>query len=636
MKKKPNCSAFPSIFSPAKIGTLELKNRLVSAPMGLYFISERDSVAEFLARRARGGVGLVMVGAGMITPDLPGAAMRSCSDKNLPKLEEILRLVHAEDTPVGIQLNHPGRQHYDNTIPIAPSPIPCSTSRLTPRELTTSEVESLVEDFAKGALRAKDLGFDLVELHGAHGYLISQFLSPRSNQRTDAYGGDVYKRARFLLDILRRSRGKVGPLFPITVRINSSDNVEGGLPPEEFKIIVKLIEEAGADLISVSGGVDGSYPLTIAPFYAPQALYAEAAAGVKRLVQIPVTVGCRIQDISTAEQIVSQGEADFVILGRALIADPDLPLKAARGDINEIRPCLYCNQGCMENLGGEKEPTCTVNPQLGLESQSVTRASQIKKIQVIGGGVSGLEAAWVAASRGHKVTLYEESDKLGGQWYLAAMPPHKEGFLHFLEWLEKRAIKEGVDIKMGARATLDSVKHDLPDAVIVATGATPIIPPIPGIERGVSAWDVLNGSAQVGDNAIIVGGSSVGLETAHFLSAKGKNVTVLEMQSKIGVDMAPTVRWHLRRLLDEHDVQIFTSTRLKKVAASGLVIETAEGESVLSGTADIIFAVGSRSKNSLESVLKGVVNEVHVIGDAAKPRNALVAVREGWEIGCKV
>lgn len=290
----------------------------------------------------------------------------------------------------------------------------------------------------------------------------------------------------------------------------------------------------------------------------------------------------------------------------------------------------------MKELEGEKAATCTVNPQLGFERQPVPKPSRIKNVMVIGGGLAGLEAAWVAASRGHQVTFYEENEELGGQWHLAARPPHKQGFLRFLQWLKRQAAKEGVQIRTGVRATLETVAEERPDAVILATGARPVIPPIPGIKGAVSAWEVLRGSRQVGDTVIILGGNSVGLETAHFLAAQRKKVTVLEMQSSIGSDMVATVRWHLRHLLGEHGVQTLRSTRLKEVCSKGLVVETKEGEKILPGAEDIVMAVGSRPENGLQSVIKDLVPDVYIIGDAAKPRNGLIAVRQGWETGCKV
>lgn len=624
-----------SLYSPVKIGTLELKNRLVFAPIALT-LGSRQRWADFLAARARGGVGLVMVASGMIMRNIPNSALPLYSDEFIPELRIISNMVHAQGVRVGIQVHHLGRQNHGMGTPVGPSPIPCPVTKILPRELTTFEVDALVEAYAEGVRRVKEAGFDLAEIHGAHGYLVSEFLSARSNQRSDGYGGDVYKRARFLTEILRCTRQKVGSSFPVSVRLNASDNIDDGLPPEEFAIIVKLVEEAGADLINISGGVNGSYPLTIAPFYARPALYVETAARVKQLVRVPVGVGCRIEDIETAERIVHQGQADLVFLGRPIVADPDLPLKALQGDHDDIRPCIYCNQGCMKELEGEKEATCTVNPQVGLERQPLPKADRIKKVMVIGGGLAGLEAAWVAANRGHRVTLYEKNKELGGQWLLAARPPSKQGFLRFLQWLRRQANKEGVRIKAGMQVTLDTIAEQRADTVILATGARPIIPQIPGINGAVSAWDVLSGSRHVGDTVIIIGGNSVGLETAHYLAAQGKKVTVMEMQSSIGSDMAATVRWHLRHLLDDHGVQILRSTRLKAVCCSGLVIESKEGEKILPGFEDLVIATGSQPENGLQSAIEGLVPEVYVIGDAAKPRNGLMAIREGWEVGCRV
>ena len=626
-----------SNFSPGKIGTMELKNRLVFAPISVRFGS-RERRDQFLLERARGGVGMVMLAAGKVMRDLPPTALhfRLYSDEFIPELAQISERIHAEGAKVGIQVTHVGSQDYFGTgTPVAPSAI-FRRGKVAARELTLSEVEDLVKEFAEGVRRAKDSGIDLAEIHGAHGYLVSQFLSPRSNQRTDRYGGDIYGRARFLIEILMRARQKAGPGYPLSVRLNASDNIEGGITSDEFEILVRLVEDAGASLVNVSGGVPFSYPLTIAPFYAPAALYADAAERVRHVLSIPVAVGCRIETAMAADEIVREGKADFVLLGRTLIADPDLPLKAQRGSFDEIRPCLFCNQGCLKELQGQKAATCVVNPAVGREGAPTPGPGHCKNVMVIGGGLAGLEAAMVAAKRGHRVVLYEKEEKLGGQWRLAAVPPHKANFLRFLHWLIAQAEKTGVQIKSGVLAGMDLIQKQHPDVVVLATGARPIKPSIPGLTGAVSAWDVLGGRCPVGSTVVIVGGNSVGLETAHLLAEQGKDVTVLEMQQKIGIEMAPTVRWHLLKHLEAAGVQILHSMRLIEVNSQGLVVEKNGERESLPLPDDIVYAVGSRSENELWPVVEDMVDEVHLIGDAARPRSALEAVREGWEVGSKI
>ncbi|MBI2867299.1 MAG: FAD-dependent oxidoreductase [Chloroflexi bacterium] len=627
--------ARPGLFSPLRVGTLTLQNRLAFAPIGLSLLS-RQQYLDFLAARAKGGAGLVMVAAGMVMRDVPADFIRLHADEFVPELRQISAAVHAHGAKVGIQVLHQGRQSPFPDEPVAPSPIPCPVTRRMPRELAAAEIEALVEDYAEGVRRARDAGFDLAEIHAAHGYLVSQFLSARSNQRADGYGGDLRGRSRFLTDILRRARQKVGRAFPISCRINGNDNIDGGLLPEETEAIAALAEEAGADLINVSGGVYGSYPVTIAPFYAAPALYVDVAARVKRRVRIPVGVACRIESVDLAERTVQEGKADLVALGRPLIADPDLPLKASRGDRDSIRPCIYCNQGCMKELDKVEPITCTVNPQVGREGMSVAPPQRKKRVLVIGGGLAGLEAAYSAARRGHTVTLYEEARELGGQWHLAAAPPLKQGYLRFLRWLTRQVEQHGVQVRLGAHATQETVANERPDAIVVATGAKPMIPPIPGIERAVTAWDVLWGQTPIGERVVIIGGNSVGLETAHSLAVAGKKVLVLEMQQYIGADMPSTVRWHLRRLLDQRGVQSMRSAKVKAIHSDGIVVETKEGEKALPAADTVVLAVGSHASREFAASLQGLAPEVYVVGDATRPRSALEAVREGWDVGCAI
>jgi 2,4-dienoyl-CoA reductase-like NADH-dependent reductase (Old Yellow Enzyme family)/thioredoxin reductase len=538
---------------------------------------------------------LIIAGGSLLQRDVPAEVVPIYTDECIPFLEEIAREVHKYGAKVGAQVEHQGQQtDFPDDPCIGPSPIPWSPNSRVPRELTIGEIKNLVEEFADAIRRIRDAGMDIAEIHGAHGYLITQFLSARSNRRTDEYGGNPTNRARFVVEIIRRAREKVGASFPICCRINASDYIEGGVTVEETKVYARLIEEAGADLINLSAGVYG-YPVTIAPMYAPPALNADYAGQVKKEVKIPVCVVGRIPGARLAEQIILEGKADLIAMARPLIVDPELPNKVMRGEEKRVRPCLYCNNGCMATMEFRTVMSrCTVNPWMGAEEmQELPRATSVKKVAVIGGGLAGLEAARVAAMRGHQVTVYEKADRLGGQWLLAAVPPSKDTFIPYLEWLIQEVKLAGAEIRLNTSVSPDDLKKDKPDAVIVATGCLPVQPPIPGIENAVTAWDVLQGKAQVGDKALIVGGNATGLEVAHLLAVQGKKVAVIEMTPRFGADMPPTVRWHLRKLLGEHGVKLMSNVKVRQINANKEVIAvTNEGEKTLSGYTEVNLATG--------------------------------------------
>ncbi len=629
------------LFSPMKIGSMELKNRLVMSAMGA-LIADFQRQLDFLGSRARGGPSLIIIPGGSIEPfGRRESPFRLYNDDFPPTIKQTLDIVHAGGARFGIQVNHGGRQSSSaltGVTPVAPSPIPSPVVKEMPRALETEEVKALVEKFAQGMRRAKVAGFDLVEVHGAHGYLVSQFLSPNANVRTDEYGGSVTNRARFVCQIVARARELVGPDYPISVRFNGSDHINGGMDVNDAVEVARLLEKAGASILNISAGVYGGLPLTIPPSYEPQGCYLHLAEAVKKAVNIPVIAVGRITDPRMAEDVLQRGIADLVAVARGMITDPEFPRKAMEGRFEDIRKCIGCNQGCMQ-IQDRRAPdgTCTVNPELGHEKEmALVPATRTKKIVVIGGGVAGMEAARVATLRGHRVVLYEEQERLGGQWHLAAAPPCKEDYLSYVEWQETQLKELGVQVKVGHRADRNSVAAESPDAVVIATGALPFIPTsVPGVNRPnvCSSWDILSGRVKPGHNVLIIGGNSVGLETAHFLSDKGHEVTVVEMATRFGVDLAPTVRWHLVHKLMEKKVRIETGAKLVAIEEAGVRVATRDGEALWKGYETVVLAVGARARNDLEPVLKDLVPELHVIGDAAKARNGLEAIREGAELG---
>jgi len=631
--------ALPLLFAPLKFGRIELKNRIVMPPAATCL--GEDAKLDFYVTRAKGGVGLIQLPPGSVDPASEYApSVPLYHDQAIPTLARLVDAIHAAGAVVSIQLWHGGRQLHvsdSDTAPVAPSPIAWSRGSRVPRELSIPEIEELIDKFARAAVRAQSAGVDFVEIHGAHGYLVSEFFSPQSNQRNDGYGGDIPGRARFAVEIIRRIKEKAGEHFPVSCRMNGADNVAGGLELDDAKAIAQTLESAGLDLISISAGVYGSCP-TIVPYVdAPNGCNVPLAEGVKRAVNIPVIAAGRINDPRLAEEILAAGKADLVGMFRALVTDPELPGKAARGEFAEIRKCIACNT-CTDAL--DLGPImCTVNPAFGREKElAIVLATRKKKVLVIGGGPAGLEAARVAALRGHEVTLYDKKPRLGGQWLLAAAPPHKQEFIELVNYHTQQLDKLGVTVILDKEVSPSLVEEIKPDAVVVATGAVPLELSLPGINHhSVSnAWDVLQGDVETGKSVLVVGGGNVGLETAHFLAEKGRQVTVIEKLKQVGTDMGGTVRFLLLRTLKEYGVTIARSTELKQLTPDGITVYRNGQEEVWPRFDNVVLAVGAQPLNVLATALKDVVEELYVIGDAAAPRRAVDAIREGAETGCRI
>jgi len=641
-RKAPG-KALRCLFTPIKIGQLELRNRIIMPPMIERLAVDgmvSEAVKDFYAARARGGVALIVLTPGVIDESMASYIQLGIyEDRFIPKLKELTDLVHASGAAIGIELMHLGRQggEIKGYRPVAPSPIPWAPHEEVPRELTIAEIEDLVEKFADGARRAREAGFDLVELHACHGYLLSGFLSPQANLRRDKYGGDVAGRARFVVEIVQRIKKKAGSNFPVSCRINGADHVPGGVTVDMACETARLLEDAGADLVGVSSGAYGSYPVIVPPYDQPHGCNVPLAERVKKAVRVPVAVAGRLDDPGVADEVLASGKADLIAVARGLLADPDLPNKALRGEFNDIRKCIACNV-CIDS--DPTEPiACTVNAEAGREREmQIVPAPRPKKVVVIGGGLAGLEAARVAALRGHKVSLFEEDKDLGGQWVLAATPPHKEDHRKFLNNLCWQLEKLGMDINLGKKVTAATVEELQPDAVIVATGAMPLVPPIAGVKRKgvITAWDVLR-KHTVGQRVLVVGGGMTGLETAEFLAQQGKEVVVVEQLKRVGADMGGTVRWHLMNRLKGQKVELITSTQVKEIGPEGAVTVLRNGrEETLRRFDATVLACGAKPRNEVAAQIESKVKELYIIGDAAKARKGLDAIREGAEVGRKV
>ncbi len=638
---------FTALFQPIKIGKLEIKNRLSVPPMGTGFAADDGGVSERLIKyheqRAKGGFGLITVEVTAIDGDRGlGSGHQLClyDDKFIPGFKKLADTVHKYGTRLSVQLFHPGRSTFPHFLngkqPVSASDVPDPVMRQVPQPLSVEEIKNLVEKFAQAAKRAKEAGCDAVEFHGAHGYLMAQFMSAYANKRTDEYGGGPEGFVRFPLEIVKRARQLVGPDFPILFRISADEAVPlGRTVPESLEMMKKLVE-AGVNAIDVSIGVMESAQYTSAPPDMPEGFNADTSMQFKKAFKLPVLVAGRINDPATALDIVKGGKADIVHIGRQSLTDPEWPNKVKEGRLDDIVKCLSCNEACIEGLATWLRPsiTCVQNLAVGREAQyTQPPVSRPRTVLIAGGGPGGLEAARTAALRGHKVILFEKDGYLGGQTKLVAIPPAKAVYCEVAQSRIKAIRNLGVDIRMGQWLTADMVREIKPDVLIVATGSEPAIPNIAGVnlKNVISARKALS-SEEVGNNVLVIGGGLVGCETADYLAGKGKKVTIVEMLKYTARDIGPAARFFLRKRLKEKQVNILTLTTVKSISHEGVMVESAGNEQKLGPFDTIVLAVGAVPVNDLAAQVGSSVPEVHVIGDAAKPGKILAAVEKAAEI----
>ncbi len=661
------------LFEPINIANVQVKNRIVMSPMGLGRATEdgfvTDVMVDFYIERARGGAGLINIVCGyndfcVYLPHIPALQ----DDKYVPGLKTMTGAIHEHGAKVFAQIINMGSSCFstaDGGPPPAPSAIRNTLTGVMPREMTTAEVRLLGDHFAEAAWRAREGGFDGVELVGNGGYLMNQFLSPLTNQRTDEYGGDFDRRTRFPIEVVQKIRAKAGPGFPISYRASGDEFMKGGVRQEEMKVVVKALEKAGVNLINVTAGWHQSF-LPLASMDVPRGTYVYLAEGIKQVVKIPVIACNRINNVFLAEQILVNGQADLVGMGRPFLTDPEWPRKAAEGRFDEIRQCTACDQRCLDAVFSMSEITCTFNPTAGREKQyALVPAAKPKKVLVIGGGPAGMEAARTLAQRGHRVTLFEKSHKLGGQLNLAAIPPGRGEFVSAVNWLSSELYRVGVKVELGKEVDADIVKKQKPDAVVVATGATPLRPKIPGIDGDnvVWAWEVLENRAALGKRVVVIGGGAVGMETALFIAKQGPmsaesavflasggaldaetaikmtrqgpQAIILEMLERIGQDMGPTTRASVRFALRLHDVKVVTKATARRITEAGVVYER-DGKEELAEADTVVIATGSKPETGLYDALHGVLPEVYRIGDCVKARTACEAIEEAALIARKI
>ncbi|MFC2019079.1 FAD-dependent oxidoreductase [Chloroflexota bacterium] len=625
------------LFDPGRIGNMELKNRLVMAATASTggdegYPSER--MKHFYVARARGGVGLIISGAHSISPEtvVDRAGLNAYDDKFIPHLSKLVAAMQDCGVKVAAQLVHQGpalASFWHSNFAVGPSPVAVfarEEMNPVPREASKEDIKRIIADFSEAARRVKEAGYDAIELNGAVSYLLSAFGSPFTNKRTDEYGGSPEKRARFACEVIAGVRKTVGPDFPIILLMAGCDFVgEEGLTSEEAAYRAPLFAEAGASALRVREGFSYTgYPLLDIPGFA-----IPAAAAVKKAVDVPVMVGGTIDPVM-GEQVLAEGKSDFIAICRALLADPDLPDKVREGRFDEVRPCIgFACFECSTRRADEKFIHCVVNAAVGHEAELAYEATKSpKRVMVVGGGVAGMEAARVLAERGHRVSLYEKSDMLGGQWNVAALEPGKEGYSAFTDYLSLSLERLGVRVFLNRSVTIEMMREANPDAVVVATGAQPFIPGISGIKgkNVVLARDVITAKASVGATAAVIGARLMGIEVALILVEGGKNISLID-QYEIARDVLLGKVVPKVRRLEEAGTRMLSFARVVEVKEGGVVIDK-EGKTEFIPAETVVLAAGMKPVNSLVAELEGVVSEVYSIGDCVEPRRGLDAVYE--------
>ncbi|WP_457554277.1 oxidoreductase [Desulfobacula sp.] len=635
----------PNLFSPIQIGHMTSKNRLLMSAMSINFgVDENccvtEQLVEYFVERAKGGVGMMLVGGGSVhpggqeLPDLPQMYRDDC----IPALKDMVKRIKAYDTLFGVQLLHGGRQSY---LPdkVAPSPIPApAVVKGKVRALEINEIKELVSCFGDSARRCRKAGFDFIELHGAHGYLINQFMAPNSNIRTDEYGGSFENRTRFLFEIIEDVQTKTGKEFPIGIRINGNDYIENGWELEDTVRLAPLLEKAGAVYLHVSGGVYGSTELTIPSMYTPHGCFVHLAEEVKKHVTIPVITVGRIKYPDHAEKILKEGKADMVAFGRSFLADPYYPEKARKGEFSQIRPCVGCCLGCIHAVLAKEPGSCVVNPDVGREYKLKYERKPKKALRILiaGAGPAGMAAARQFALQGHKTIVCEKKESTGGLLSLASNAPGRGELNDILDFFRFEMDRVDVEIRYGTELTLDLINEIIPDKVILATGSMPDMPVIKGLFQTkmdlVTNVDVISGKDKVKDKVIVLGGGMTGLITADFLADQGKQVVVLNRKKSFAEEMSSNDRYYLRERLKKGNVALYKNVSVQQFTDEGVVFKANGEEIILTGFQSVVISEKHSSIREAKKLERKTKIPFHLIGDAKSPRHLMYCISEAEEI----
>ncbi|MCP3942664.1 MAG: FAD-dependent oxidoreductase [Desulfobacteraceae bacterium] len=659
---------YTHLFSPITIRSLEIRNRIAYPSLGLLYSYDtqlNDKYYRFYDEIARGGAGIVTIGP--VGVDFIGAGFVPLSlakDESIDSFARATKMIKARGASPWIQLFHGGAYTHpfliNNDTPMAPSAVFSQYSKTTPRQMTLEDIKGVQDGFANAAIRAREAGFEGVEIIGSAGYLITQFLSPLKNLREDEYGGSFENRVRFPRQIIEMIRERVGPDFPIGVRMAGNDFVPGSTCDEQMPAIARVYEKAGADVLNVTGGWHESKVPQL-PMELPRSGFSFLAMNIKQAVSIPVMASNRITTPGQAEKILGDGQADMVNLGRVLIADPFWPAKAKAGRAEEIRPCVACSQGCTDELFNGRQVSCIGNARAGFEGErKIIKTTSPKQVMVVGAGVAGLEAAITAKQAGHRVQIYEKTGDIGGQIWIAAAPPHKQELLEFIRYYRVMVEKYEIPIHLNTNVDLKLIKKVNPDHLIIAQGAAPLIPSMDGIDdKSVrSSWEVLRQNPCLGKKVAVIGGGAVGLETALFAAQKGtlspemlhflmtydalemerikhymfngaSRVTVFEMLEKAGQDVGKSTKWILMNNLKRHGVKINTSSKVASIQ-DGQVTYERDQKSFQEQFDTVVLALGSRPVQTLEKQVKQLDIPFTVIGDCVKPGKINDAIHGGF------
>ncbi len=636
------------IFNPIQIGSMTAKNRLLMSAMSVNFgVDETLKITyqliDYFLARAKGGVGMMLLGGGAIHPsglELPKLPAL-WDDDCIPALNKMVETMKPYNVRFGVQLLHGGRQSYHKEK-VAPSALQAmAVVKGIPRALTNSEINDLVQAFGDSALRCQKAGFDFVEIHAAHGYLINQFLSANANIREDEYGGSFNNRIRFLLEIVRDIKQKTGADFPIGIRYNGDDYIENGWTLAEALALAPILEAEGVAYLHISAGVYGSKQLTIPSMYVKHGCFIHLADQIKTRATIPVVAVGRIKHPDLAEQIIAEGKADIVAMGRALLADPNLPNKSQEGDLTKIRHCIGCCLGCIHNVLQLEEASCVVNPDVGREyllKKADDKTRQAKTILVIGAGPAGLAAARILSQRGHTVTVVEEKGKIGGLIKLAAKAPYRSEIYDIISFYENELESLEVPIYLNQKLNVQWLKASqiLPELIIIASGSMPEIPTIKGLfDTSMDIFtvlDVFNENEVPGDRILIIGGGQMALLCADFLSEKGKTVSVLNRQQHFAGEMSSNDRFYLRERLNNKNIHLYKKVQKLLFFDNGVEFQSSDQTIKLNEMDTVIIAENMTPIKQVKNLLKDLNIESYFIGDANKPRHLMYAVSEAEEL----